>query len=399
MKIKNHSVIVLIGRYPPYYGGGAKQVDSVLRKAAQLSGDIGFTVRVLCTREQASSFIRHGNDDVKVVPVGCSEGALRGSLEALRHCFPDILRSKALLLAVTGYTSLVLAMVAWLARKKIVLRTSLNGYDDALSILARFRLGTGRVYLWLMDEVLCNSSMVADSYRDCGYGDKTYYIPNGVNTELYRPVDDTAKAGLRKELGIPDDAYVLAYSGAVSKRKNVLLLLKALRRLREMHENSFLIIAGPRGKERYPAFDQEYRTRVTSLVADLGLIDRVRFESYEGDQPAFYQAADVYVLASKAEGMPNSLLEAMACGLPAVVLDQYGNLGGLVRDGENGYRLQREDIEAFVDRIQKILSDRASLVAMSRASRKIIESEYTLARTAAEYLFHLVGWRGCSDRA
>ncbi|MBR2733952.1 MAG: glycosyltransferase family 4 protein, partial [Selenomonadaceae bacterium] len=77
----------------------------------------------------------------------------------------------------------------------------------------------------------------------------------------------------------------------------------------------------------------------------------------EVDAPQeFYRMADVYIFPSRHEGLPTSLLEAMACGLPAVTSD-IGGCEDVIQNGVNGYRVYSEDAAAFAEKISELFTD------------------------------------------
>lgn len=135
-------------------------------------------------------------------------------------------------------------------------------------------------------------------------------IPVGVDTDFFRsPVD---KAALRARLDIPQDAQVFLFVGRLSRPKNLFKLVDVFARLKSMPEasNSLLLIAGE--GELAGSLARHIAGKRVEGVRMLGFVPRERL-------PGLYGAADFFVMASSYEGQPVALLEAMACGLPAIV--------------------------------------------------------------------------------
>jgi glycosyltransferase involved in cell wall biosynthesis len=139
--------------------------------------------------------------------------------------------------------------------------------------------------------------------------DKVTALRNGVDTALFRPPADRAAA--RRALGLRGPTLISV--GLLIERKGHHLVIEAMRKLPDMD----LLIVGE-GPER---------ARLAGLIAQYGLADRVRLlgPRPHAELPSLYGAADALVLASSREGWANVLLEAMACGTPAVASNIPGN--------------------------------------------------------------------------
>jgi glycosyltransferase involved in cell wall biosynthesis len=160
---------------------------------------------------------------------------------------------------------------------------------------------------------------------------KVRTLRNGVNLEEFRPVD---RAEARRFAGVPETAKVVASVGNLIPLKGHDLFIRALAGLPDVHG---LIVGG--GPE-----DAALRT----LVDSLGLNDRVHFLGRvpHGTMAKVYSAADGLVLASSREGWPNVLLEAMACGTPAVAT-AVGGIPEIVTVAESGYLLADRTSDAI----------------------------------------------------
>jgi len=101
------------------------------------------------------------------------------------------------------------------------------------------------------------------------------------------------------------------------------------------------------------------------------------------EMPAFYNEIDVYLCASRTEGGPLPVLEAGACGRP-VVSTPVGIVPELVRDGENGFLVERR-VEAIADALRRLRDDRALLRRAGARNREVVVSEWTWGRRIGEY--------------
>ncbi len=174
-------------------------------------------------------------------------------------------------------------------------------------------------------------------------------IANGVDTEVYRP---TARPGLRTALGIPEEDNVVLFVATSTKtrRKGFSVLLEALS---QVDKNVWLLSVGgdePLGLQRHRHIW-------------LGKIDNDHVLS------AVYNAADIFVLPSLQDNLPNTALEAFACGTPVVGFNS-GGISDIVEQGVTGRLVATRDISGLVESIGVLLRDRVELDAMRKACRK-----------------------------
>ena len=175
---------------------------------------------------------------------------------------------------------------------------------------------------------------------------RVHVIPGGVDLDRFKPV---GRAEARKELGLNGE-QVLLFVGRLDPLKGVELLLQGAALLEERHNIRIIIVGGD--LERDPEVP-----RLTSLAAELGIADRVRFEGAVPQErlPWYYGAADLLVAPSYYESFGLTVLEAMACGTP-VVAARAGGLRSLVRDGETGYLVPWHCPDSFAQRIEVLLA-------------------------------------------
>lgn len=213
-----------------------------------------------------------------------------------------------------------LAHAAWLARWSR-LSTPVRVLVDTLHSsstgkLAR-RLGY-RSSIWFPDQVTAVSQSVADAHFAARMvdPDNLSILPNGVDVEDFHP-DARVRASARQELGLKDEFLWLA-AGRLEAVKDYPTLLHAFAKIPEPGR---LIIAG----------EGPQHSELCQLSADLGLERRVRFLGFQPDVKPWMRAADGFVLSSRWEGLPMSLLEAGACALPSVATDVPGSRDVIVQ--------------------------------------------------------------------
>ncbi len=164
------------------------------------------------------------------------------------------------------------------------------------------------------------------------------------------------------------------FTGRLHPQKNLPLLLDSWVRVsRQTPAN--LILVGPGGD----------RQALVERATALGIGSRVQFVGAVAEPAEHLRAADLFVLPSVAEGMSNSLLEAMATGLPCVVSGIGGNTD-LVADGETGRLVHSSDPDAWADALIGLIEDRATAGRLGRAARQRIDEHYALRVVVDRYV-------------
>jgi glycosyltransferase involved in cell wall biosynthesis len=197
-------------------------------------------------------------------------------------------------------------------------------------------------------------------------------IPNGIPTDEYAP-DPNRRRRWRQRHGLEPEAIVLTHVGRFAPPKNHALLIEAFAQVRT-HTPLYLLLVG--GGELEDAVRQQ--------VAGLGLQERVRFLGVRADVPAILNASDLFVLSSRWEGNPLSVMEAMAAGLP-VVSTAVGGVPELVREGETGLLVPSGDAAALARALQALVDDPARREAMGKAARQHAITHFDIRHTVRQY--------------
>ncbi|RMH56676.1 MAG: glycosyltransferase [Candidatus Hydrogenedentota bacterium] len=191
-------------------------------------------------------------------------------------------------------------------------------------------------------------------------------IPNGLDTDLFRPRDRKAARGI---LGIPQTARVVLFvaDSLEVRRKGMRFLLEALRGIRI--PNLYLLTMG-RGD---PAPIEN------CLGRNLGVIEDERLMSH------VYSAADIFVLPSLQDNLPNTAIESLSCGTPVLGFD-VGGLPDIVRNEAVGRLVPAGDINLLREGIKKSLNGRFSREKVSAACRRLALKEFSSAVQADRYI-------------
>ena len=212
---------------------------------------------------------------------------------------------------------------------------------------------------------------LARKARALAPGCNPYFIPNSVDTALFAP--GPRDEALAASLGL-SDAPVIAFVGEARQKKGLTILLPAFARLcaqvcTQSDDRPTLLLVGGVRKDDEPILDV-FRRQNPSL--DVRVTPNVAHEKL----PAYNRLADVLVMPSLRDGLPNSLLEGMACER-AVVASNVGGMPDVVRDGENGILVPPGDVNALADALLSLLADSPRRAELGRAARTTVESEFT----------------------
>lgn len=176
---------------------------------------------------------------------------------------------------------------------------------------------------------------------------------------------------------LKSEVYDLILVGRLGPVKRVDLFLKAVKCLIERLPQTRAVVVG----------GGDLESSLRELAENLGVSRNVEFVGHQTDVMAWLCRARVFVLTSDSEGLSLALMEAMACGLPAVVSD-VGELGELVTHGVNGYLVRERTGAAFAARIGQLLEDPALQARMSAAALAAVQN-FTLERTTERWSYLL----------
>ncbi|MDB4543056.1 glycosyltransferase family 4 protein [bacterium] len=239
-------------------------------------------------------------------------------------------------------------------------------------ILRRF--GFRRVFNEF-DAIVTNSEAIESLLQGIGVKTRIEYIPNGVNLQRFRPLeseqDMQVAAALRQRLGIPMHHKVIATVGAVMPRKGQDKLVKAWRLLLSDHPDTHLLIVGPRSDIHNHKFSQ-FGQELAQLISSSQRPEQVHFTGAVNDVENWLLASDLFALPSDREGTPNSVLEAMASGLPCVVTPFAGISAGIGVAGRH-YQLAERRPQAIAAALSQLLESDKLCREMIENGRRFVE--------------------------
>lgn len=199
-------------------------------------------------------------------------------------------------------------------------------------------------------------------------GHKVIAIPNPIDTERYYPMD---KRDLRRKRHLPESSKIILFAAvkASDPRKGMDYLVEASRIIAQQQRDILFLIAGSNG--------EEMRKRLSLPARSLGYVA-------PEEMPEIYNSADLFVTPSLQENLPNTIMEAMACGTPCIGFDT-GGIPEMIAHGKNGYVAKYRDAEDLASGILRTLYAKEP-ETLSAYARHSVQSEYNQDKVANQYM-------------
>jgi glycosyltransferase involved in cell wall biosynthesis len=369
-------IAMLLDYYRPAYTGAGYQAERLIRELIGL----GIDVEVLAPLPQDSDAPRRersGRLSILRFPIPRSDDDRKFVL-GLRAAWWLLTRSGWDVLHLHGfnYWAILPSLVARLRRRPVLVKTTiaLGTPQRLFGIPQRLITATFR----RCDAIVALSGAIEqDLRRDERCRARILRIANGADGDAFHPRTRDERLAARERLGLPSDAFIVVAVGQLNERKNVVGLLEAAGRL--SHRPVCVVLAGP------PSDFPEVRERVDRAIAALpDGVDARKLGHLPAERiPEILGAADVFVLNSRSEGMPNSLLEGMATGLACVSTDIPGSRDVLADGG--GVMVPVDDPDALARELERLAADPDERSRLGAEARRVIGRSFSIAAVARRY--------------
>ena len=358
-----NGVVMLVNEFPPLPIGGAERQAE--RLSQYLAGH-AWNIRVL-TRG-SKDLPPHQNKDgfqiLRVKPFG------PGKLKSLTFVFGAIQtlwqerNNYQILHAHLAFgPAFAAAMVGRILKKIVIVKFGNSGpFGDIQTSQKTFR---GRLRLamlrrWVDVAITLDAKMQAEVLGAGFSQTQIRRMPNGIDTHSFqtRPT----KSSARKSLGL-SDILTVVYTGRLSKQKSLHTLIMAISTIRKELPNLQLVLVG----------DGPERLNLEVLSSNLGLENNIHFAGSQSDVIPYLAAADIFVLPSLAEGISNSLLEAMTCGLACIATKVGGTPDVL---GQSGVLVDPDQPDQIAQALSRLAQNPDEMERLSNLAKKRILDEY-----------------------
>lgn len=359
-------ILFLNYEYPPLGGGAGNATAYLLREYAKLSD---LTVH-LVTSAVGDEYSREGigeNVIVHRLPIGKNPKNLhyQSRADLLKYSWKAYFFSRKLIrdekdfdlihafFAVPcGFQAMLLGAEFRLPYLVSLRGADVPGHSERFKALYFVLKPLLRLIMRRAARVISNSDGLKDLALETCPGLEMPVIPNGVDTEEFFPATGR----------IDSEAVKILVVSRLTPRKGIRFLIRSLPSL---PDHVRLVIAGGGGE----------RANLDEIADKLHVSERIDFRGLVPHEktPDVYRECDIFCLPSLSEGMSNTVLEAIASGLP-IVATVTGGTEELVTNGENGFFVEKESPEDLAEKIGKLASDAALRARMGAASRNKAES-------------------------
>lgn len=210
-------------------------------------------------------------------------------------------------------------------------------------------------------------------------------IPNGIDTKHFKRMDKNLalaeSLGLKnlESDGLPSvvgefaprlqNNPVVGFVGELREKKGLTTLLHAYAQINKKQSTALLIVGEVRAGEDKKVFDEFQTSNPDSRIIVTGYVSH-------NDLPAYYSLIDVFVHPSLRDGMPNAVLEAMACEKP-VIVTPVGGITDMIENGKNGLFVNVNDVNQFTDAISELLDNPEKRIKLGISARETITNKFT----------------------
>ena len=201
---------------------------------------------------------------------------------------------------------------------------------------------------------------------------KLTLVQNAIDLSRYSP-DCGSREASRLALGLPAGVPIVAGVGRLNPQKNFFLFVEIAKAVRRRVPDAHFILAGEGPEE----------AMLRQLVQGAGMNDHITFSGYVADTRKVYLAADVLLMPSLFEGLPMTLLEAMAMRMP-VVASALDGIAEVITDGQDGFLVPDLDAALFAERVARLLEDPASARAAGEAAALTVAERFSVERMTSQ---------------
>ncbi|MCB4755707.1 MAG: glycosyltransferase family 4 protein [Elusimicrobia bacterium] len=284
---------------------------------------------------------------------------------ALKKLKPDILHTHSSKAGILG------RLAGWLAGVPVILHTYHGfGFNDEQKPWTQWLfIGLEKLTARLSTALIFVSKANIETARRHTIGNKEQVrlIRSGVSLQaLQRRAAETDKQAIRESLDIPIDSRLIVTVGPFKPQKNLDDFIKLVGMVHPLSKKVHGLIIGDGAKRR----------KLEALVKKLNLTTLVHMPGWRQDIPELLSIADLFVLTSLWEGLPRTLVEAMALGIPCVCYNTDGTADLLQQGG--GFLIKKKDLPALAKAVILILEDDTLWSTLSRKARSVITDEFDI---------------------
>ena len=342
------------------FGGAEKHL---LDLVSRLDG-AALQLSILCLEKDFYSSRLRADHNIEVSTCNQAPNSILDWVRLLRKIRPDVVVFIYGWLWAIPWTASIGAWLAGVPKRFSIQHLIAPANMNRGWIRGAVRRMFGALHLKLSASLFQSTIAVSNNLRnslihDFGFpAKKVITIHNGVSLSEFVPLDGNG-AELKSSFGFSQDEFVLVCTARLSEQKGIDILLQGIAQTVRLGIHCKCLLVG----------DGPLKEKLMAQAKDLGVSEHVLFEGFSEDIQKYLHTGSAFILTSYREGLPLSILEAMASGLPCVVTNVGGNAEAVV-DGVNGLLIPPGSPGAVADAIQYLVEhsdERAQMAMRSRA--------------------------------
>lgn len=375
---ENLSIYMIIQKYPPEIGGAEAQADRLSKALVSL----GHNIRVLTIEwNKKELLINENRNGVSLLRVGGKiPKKLKTAFFAI-YILLDLINKRnsydIVHIHLLSSHAISATLISAILNKPSVVKFGASGiYGD---------VGANKNNLWgnlkllwvryVSDAIIVLNQAMLDEIKNIKIPlSKIHLKHNGVDTSVFKPANSELKANLRIKYKLPSGVLVV-FTGFFKHQKGIDILLNAWKLFSIKNNNANLIIIGT-GPLEEDLKQLAHKNNIQETIIWMGQQNNI----YE-----ILQASDIFILPSRAEGISNSLLEAMACELPPIVTDIPGN-NDVVVNHNIGCLTPQNNPQAMAIKIEELVLDEKKRIFIGKNARAHVEENYSIISVAKSYI-------------
>lgn len=319
--------------HPTLIAGGAERVMSILTRNWSQAGH---NVTILYIEQNDKSQIIYDYDrkgKIKLIPLNALPVGRISYRLALRKIFRE-LNPEVIISFMNGTNILAASILKSFSKHCLIISERGNPIYANIGIIEKIKQ---KIFYRFADKV------VFQTERAMTFGIKYYRLKQKQSCIIHNPARKPEYLNTAPKL----PARTIVAMGRLHPHKGFDLLLQAFARIKDRHLDWQLIIIG----------EGEKREELEIMRAKLGMNGRVFFPGLEKDVFGIYKQAEIFVLSSRCEGMPNVLMEAMSAGCPCVAFDCDYGAAELIDNDQNGLLVPNGNVPALGEAIERLIND------------------------------------------
>jgi len=385
-------VCMIISSFYPLIGGAERQAEQLASRLIER----GIEVCVLTRRYEGLK----GYGRINGVPVHriftSNKGPIIASLSYTLLSLLWLYKNGRKYPILHCHTALSPATIGAIARillhKKVICKIACSGtYGDVAQIQQLPLAGLRKRLLHWIDAFVVLNDEARKELETLGLTNVlTEKIPNGVDTDLFQPASPEERSALRERLGLAQKRNLVLFAGKLTPQKGLDTLLHAWAQLwlsERLPSPRVGRGAGGEGQERAQLLilgEGSQRVSLDRLAKRLGIADTVSFLGKQENILEYFKAADIFVLPSLAEGMSNSLLEAMSCGLAVIAADNAGNRE-VINSPDSGIIVEPQNPHQLAEALEMLLNNRELVARLGQQARCVVKERFSLTDVVEQY--------------